>query len=105
MDRLPICASHTTKSTTLSASEQPTQHLREQAIRCIQIEGGVHDLLQRQPIKESEQESRQNRWIERGAFHAFCPLQILHDPGHDRANFLPSLVQPFSHRWCNDGVV
>jgi hypothetical protein len=36
---------------------QSMQHLRKQVIRSFKIEGGVHDLLQRQPIKNGEQES------------------------------------------------
>jgi hypothetical protein len=44
---------------------QNMQHLRKQVIRSFKIEDGVHNLLQRQPIKNGEQESSQDRWIER----------------------------------------
>ena len=56
---------------------QSMQHLCKQVIRSFQIEGGVHDLLQCQPIKNGEQESRQERWIERRTLRTFCPLTVL----------------------------
>src|SRR6266496_6377487 len=59
------------------ASEQPMQHLRKQVIRSFKIEGGVHDLLQRQPIKNGEQESPENSWIERRMLRSICPLTVL----------------------------
>jgi hypothetical protein len=47
------------------APEQSMQHLRQQVIRSSKIEGRVHDLLQRKPIKNGEQESRENSWIKK----------------------------------------
>src|SRR6266446_8517934 len=58
-------------------SEQPMQHLRKQVIRSFKIEGRVHDLLQRQPIKNGEQESRENSWIERRTLRTICSLTVL----------------------------
>ncbi len=53
-------ASSSQKTLPPPLKSQSMQHLRKQVIRSFQIEGGVHDLLQCQPIKNGEQESRQD---------------------------------------------
>src|SRR5437588_10662700 len=99
------CASSSNRALHPEASEQSMQHLCKQVIRSFKIEGGVHDLLQRQPIKNGEQESRQECWIERRTLRTLCLLHVLEDLCHDRANLVASLCQSFSHLRLDEGIV
>src|SRR6266568_6745811 len=85
------CASSSQRALPPPLKSQSMQRLRKQVIRGFQIEGGVHDLLQRQPIKNREQESRQQRGIERWTFRTLCLLHVLQDQCDDRAKLLASL--------------
>src|SRR5437016_11876960 len=99
------CASSSNRALHPEASEQSMQHLCKQVICSFKIEGGVHDLLQRQPIKNGEQESRENGWIESWMLRTLCPLTALDDLCHDRANLVASLCQSFAHLRRDDGIM